>query len=62
MDWMDWLLIEIPVLDVPAVVVAGLVGLWLLVRNRATPLDSSAELDAVVGRGDPVVLEFFGKL
>lgn len=62
MDWMDWLLIEIPVLDVPAVVVAGLVGLWLLVRNRATPLESSSELDAVIGRGDPVVLEFFGKL
>lgn len=62
MDWMDWLLIEIPVLDVPAVVVAGLVGLWLLVRNRATPLDSSSGLGAVVGQGDPVVLEFFGKL
>ncbi len=62
MDWMDWLLIEIPVLDVPAVVVAGLVGLWLLIRNRPTPLDSSSGLDAVIGQGDPVVLEFFGKL
>jgi hypothetical protein len=59
---MDWLLIEIPVLDVPVVVVAGLVGLWLLVRNRPTPFGSSSELEDAIGRGEPVVLNFFGKL
>ena len=59
---MDWLLVEIPVLDIPVVVVAALVGLWLLLRNKATPLDSTSELDGLVGQGDPVVLEFFGKL
>lgn len=59
---MDWLLYEIPVLDIPWIVVAGLVGLWLLLRNRATPFDSGSELDAAIGQGEPVVLEFFGKL
>lgn len=59
---MDWLLVEIPFLDIPFVVVAALVGLWLLFRNRATPLDSSSELEELIGRGDPLVLEFFGKL
>lgn len=59
---MEWLMVEIPVLDVPVLLVAGLVALWLLVRNRETPLGSRSELDAVLGRGEPVVLEFFGKL
>lgn len=59
---MDWLLYEIPVLDIPWIVVAGLVGVWLLLRNKATPFGSSSELDAAIGRGEPVVLEFFGKL
>lgn len=58
---MEWLLIEIPGIDVPVLLVAGLIGLWLLVRNRQTPIDSGG-LDAVIGRGEPVVLEFFGKL
>ena len=59
---MDWLLVEIPVLDIPVVVVAAVVGLWFLLRNKATPLASTSELDGLVGQGDPVVLEFFGKL
>lgn len=59
---MDWLMVEVPVLDVPVLLVAGLVGLWLLVRNRSTPFESGAELDAEIGAGDPVVLGFFGKL
>lgn len=59
---MDWLLIEIPVLDVPVLLIAGLIGLWLLIRNRETELGSSSELDAMIGGGEPLVLEFFGKL
>lgn len=59
---MDWLLVEIPYTDVPAIVVVGLVGLWLLVRNRETEFASDAELEAAIGRGEPVVLDFFGKL
>jgi hypothetical protein len=59
---MEWLMVEIPVIDVPVILVAGLVGLWLLVRNRATELGSSSELDDMIGQGRPVVLDFFGKL
>lgn len=59
---MDWLMVEVPVIDVPVIVIAGLIGLWLLLRNRATELGSSSELDAMIGTGEPVVLEFFGKL
>lgn len=59
---MDWLLIDVPVLDIPVVVVLGLLGLWLLIRNRATDLGSTSELESLIGGGDPVVLEFFGKL
>lgn len=58
---MDWLLVEIPVIDVPVILVAGLVGLWLLFRSRST-FASDSELDAAIGRGRPVVLNFFGKL
>ena len=59
---MDWLLVDIPVIEVPVILVAGLIGLWLLVRNRATSFGSSSELEAAIGRGEPVVLNFFGKL
>lgn len=59
---MDWLLIEIPYVDVPAVVVVGLVGFWLLARNRETEFASDSELDAAISGGEPVVLDFFGKL
>lgn len=59
---MDWLLVEIPFIDIPVVVVVGLVGVWLLVRNRETDFASDSELDAAIGGGEPVVLDFFGKL
>lgn len=59
---MDWLFVDVPVLDIPWVVVVGLVALWLLLRNRATEFGSSSELDAMIGGGDALVLEFFGKL
>lgn len=62
MDWLDWLLVEIPVLNIPVILVILLIGLWLVLRNRATPLDSPSELDRIVGQGEAVVLQFFGKL
>jgi len=58
---MDWLLVEVPVLDVPVILAVGLVGLWLLLRSRST-FESGSELDAAIGGGKPVVLNFFGKL
>lgn len=59
---MDWLLVDIPGTNLPVLFVVGVVGAWLLLRNRATELSSSDELDEIVGAGNPVVLEFFGKL
>lgn len=59
---MDWLLVEIPFIDVPVLLVLGLIGFWFLVRNRQTPLEPGRGLQGVVGRGEPLVLEFFGKL
>ena len=59
---MEWLLIEIPGTDIPVLLVAGLIGLWLLIRNRQTAIEPGEGLEGVVGRGEPVVLEFFGKL
>ena len=32
---------------------------WLLLRNKATKLDSVAEFDGRIGQGNPVVLKFF---
>lgn len=58
---MDWLLVEIPVLDIPLVLVVLLVGVWMLLRSRST-FESSSELEAAMGDGEPVVLNFFGKL
>lgn len=34
-------------------------GAWLLFRTAATSIDSLAELDARLQRGQPVVLDFF---
>jgi len=34
-------------------------GVWLLLRTPAASIDSLAELDARLQRGEPVVLEFF---
>jgi len=49
----------IPYTDIPIVAVLFLAGLWFMFRNRATPLESSADLDGRIGGGSPVVLEFF---
>ena len=49
----------VPYTDIPVVVVLFLAGLWFLLRNRATALGSSSELDSRIGRGNPVILEFF---
>lgn len=42
------------------IVAAVLIGGWLFLRTAATPFDSVAQFDARVGRGEPLVLEFFG--
>ena len=49
----------IPYTDIPVVAVLFLVSMWFLFRNRATPLESSADLDRRIAGGSPVVLEFF---
>ena len=49
----------IPFTKIPIVVVVGLIGLWMLLRNKATKLSSGADFDAVIGGGRPVVMEFF---
>ena len=49
----------IPGTDIPILLVAGLLGLWLFLRSRATELGSTSALDAMLGRGQPVVLQFF---
>lgn len=59
---MDWLLADIPVIDVPWLLAAGIAALWLLLRNRATEFGSSSDLETMIGGGEPLVLEFFGKL
>lgn len=51
--------VTVPYTNIPVVAVLFFVGLWFLLRTRATPLDSSAELDGRIGVGSPVVLEFF---
>jgi hypothetical protein len=43
----------------PLIVVAIASGAWLFLRTPATPLASVASLDELLGRGEPVVLEFF---
>lgn len=58
---MDWLLVEIPVLDIPVLLVALLVGAWFLLRSTST-FESESQVDEAVGQGEPVVLNFFGKL
>ena len=49
----------VPYTDIPVVAILFLIGLWFVLRNRATPLASSAELDGTIGAGNPVVMEFF---
>ena len=43
----------------PLIVVAVVLVAWLFLRTPATPLESIASLDALLARGEPVVLEFF---
>ncbi len=49
----------IPFTDIPILLPAVLLVLWLLLRNQATALSPGAGLDDIVGQGRPVVLEFF---
>ena len=49
----------IPGTNLPIVVVAGLIGLWLFLRHKASDVGSSSALDAMLGNGQPVVLQFF---
>lgn len=44
----------------PLIIAALVVGAWLFLRTSATPLASVEELDALLARDEPVVLEFFG--
>jgi hypothetical protein len=41
------------------IAVAIALGVWFFLRTSATPLESVASLDALLKRGDPIVLEFF---
>jgi hypothetical protein len=41
------------------VVLLGLVGAFVLLRTKGTQLESVDELDAMLGNGQPVVVEFF---
>lgn len=49
----------IPYTDLPVLLPVVLLALWLLLRNRATELSPGSGLESVIGRGQPVVLEFF---
>lgn len=49
----------IPGTDIPILLVAGLIGLWFLLRHKASDIGSTSALDAMLGRGQPVVLQFF---
>ena len=44
----------------PLIVGTIVLGGWLFLRTQATPLASVSSLDHLLGRGEPVVLEFFG--
>ncbi len=45
-------------------VVAATAGLavWSLLRSRATPVETPADLGGRIGSGRPVVVEFFNNL
>jgi hypothetical protein len=47
----------IPYTNIPILVPLVLATIWLLLRSRATELASG--VDGVVGKGQPVILEFF---
>ncbi|MDH3253434.1 MAG: hypothetical protein OEM62_00440 [Acidobacteriota bacterium] len=42
------------------VTVVVLIGIWFALRTTATQFASDSSLDSMLGRGEPVVLEFFG--
>jgi len=50
---------KIPFIDIPVLVIVAVIGVWFLLRNRATKLESSAAFDARIGAGRPIVVEFF---
>ncbi len=43
----------------PLIVTAIALGAWIFLWTPATPLASVSSLDDLLGRGQPVVLEFF---
>ncbi len=44
----------------PLIILLLLIGLWFLVlRTRATQLESRHQFDAVIKGGQPVVVDFF---
>lgn len=55
----DILSTPIPGTDIPILLVAGLIGLWFLMRHKASEVGSTSALSAMMGRGQPVVLQFF---
>jgi len=59
MDWMPNLLEFLRAYRGPLIVGTIVLGGWLFLRTPATPLASVASLDQLLGRGEPVVLEFF---
>jgi len=41
------------------IVLAGLVGAFLFLRTRGTPVESVDEFDALLASGQPVIIEFY---
>jgi len=41
------------------IVAIALIGVWLLLRTRATKVGSGSTLGGLIGGGSPAVLEFF---
>ena len=60
MDWLPNPLESLRANRGPLIVAVILLGGWLFLRTSATPLASVSSLDHLLGRGEPVVLEFFG--
>lgn len=55
----DLIWTPIPGTDLPILVVVAAIGLWLLLRQRTTELGPGEDLEALIGAGRPVVLQFF---
>ena len=55
----DLIWTPVPFTDIPRVYPGAVIARWFLLRSRAT-VSSGSELDRMIGRGRPVVLEFFG--